>query len=230
MQKVSAARKEGWKDWKEGWKEGWEDWKEGWKEEDWKKGWEAWAELTGVGIAGPFVEDALADDGELHGFAILGGIQDFVSADGHRHHLGLESGCDLGHFDSSGDSLVGFHVEALNCVGPIDLGEESWMEGDDDCCANKDTLWIEGSFSLDSAFVEWQTDLSDGLVVRSVCSAALGFLVEQSLDVGVAAEGLLGVECDLDRCRSAFDLRITGDSVVNRCCQDCNQQTAQCNQ
>ena len=42
-------------------------------------------------------------------------------------------------FDVSRDGLVGLHVEALNGVGAIDLGEEARVERDDDRRAHKDT-------------------------------------------------------------------------------------------
>jgi hypothetical protein len=95
-------------------------------------------------IARPLVEHSLADDGELHWFAV-DGVQYFISAHGHGHRDGYELrgdhatqfklnpvrvGVHSPHFQPSADGLVRFHVEALHSVRAVDLSEEARVECD----------------------------------------------------------------------------------------------------
>lgn len=47
-----------------------------------------------------------------------------ISTNRHGDDLCLEGSCNLRYFDLGANSLVGFHIEALNSICAIDFGEE----------------------------------------------------------------------------------------------------------
>ena len=98
-----------------------------------------------------------------------------VTADGHRNNLGLEGSSKIGYFDLSRDGLVGFHVEALDSVSSVDLGDELRMEGNNDGGGDEDSSGVEGAGSGDVAAVERKFDSS---YLASIFVRTASFLVE----------------------------------------------------
>ena len=98
-----------------------------------------------------------------------------VTADWHGNNLGLEGSSKIGYFDLSGDSLVGFHVEALDSVSSVDLSDELRMEGNNDGGGDEDSSGVEGAGSGDVAAVERKFDSS---YLASILVGTASFLVE----------------------------------------------------
>ena len=122
-----------------------------------------------------------------------------VFADGHWDNLGLEGGGEVGHLKLGGHSLVGFHVEALDAVGTVDLGDELRMEADNDSRGDKHSFGVQWASAGNVARVERQLDAGDLTTVFVVSAFSL---VKESLDVDVAFEGVASVEVDSDRSRA----------------------------
>jgi hypothetical protein len=94
-------------------------------------------------ITGPFVVDLLTDKGELDWLTGWTTVEDFVSADGHRHQLGLELGGEHADFQLGRDGLVCLHVEALDAVHSIDFRLKLGMERNNHNCSHKHSLWVQ---------------------------------------------------------------------------------------
>jgi hypothetical protein len=167
--------------------------------------------VNGLRIASPFMIDLLSNDG-IFDRILSGLIQNFISAYWHGNLSRSNVSGKHADFQFGADSLVRFHVEALDAVGPVYLGDEQGMEGDDDSGGDKDSLGVEGPGPSGVALIERQSD--PGNLPPSVLTFAVG-LSEKTLYVDLSLELVSSVEVDGDRGRSAFDFGLPLDVVVD---------------
>jgi len=167
--------------------------------------------VDGFRVTGPFVVDLLTDGGELDGLAGWSTVEDFVSADWHGNNLGLEGGGKIRDLDLGADSLVGFHVEALDSVGTIDLGDELRVEGNHNSGGDKHTSGVQRTGAGNIAAIERQ--FNTGNLSSAFFGSAFG-VVEQSFHVDVTFKRISRVEVHSHGGGPAFNLGFTFDTVV----------------
>jgi hypothetical protein len=131
--------------------------------------------------------------------------------------LGLELGCNFGHFQLGGDGFVGFHVEALDPIGPIDLCDELGMEGDDHGGGHEYALGIKGPGAGNIARVEGQLNARN---LASVFIRSASCLVKQALHIDVPLKWVARVEIHGYRRWTTFNLGLALHPVVNWDCPD----------